>query len=423
MEFTADDVVFTAETHMNTDGLVRSATYQLNVESVEAPDPHTVVFNLKRPNSRFHSLFTVRWNAGWIMPKHVFEGQDPLKFNFNPPVSLGAYTLHSYDPNGQWFTWQKREDWQRTTLARFGEPGPRYVTYVDPGPPDRRVIAQMNHELDIIHDVSPEGMFTLAREAPSSIAWFPGFPYAHPDPTLPPVLLNHQNPRSSRTATCAGRWRSPSTSRRSRWPPTAARRRSRRSPIPPTGTHPEYYHNPLAEWLARVRARHRPADDPALRPDDGPADRRHAASLHGRPDPGGSGRDHAALRRRLVEAGPRGRGTSCSSGPASPAAATTGTCRTASASRSGSWSRATARPVMTRAGTMIAQQWREFGIDAEPENAQAAFFTRRNGGDFEAAISWSVETWGGHPDLSFFLDSWHSQFVQPAGEVQSPRNW
>ena len=40
-----------------------------------------------------------------------------------------------------------------------------------------------------------------------------------------------------------------------------------------------------------------------------------------------------------------------------------------------------------------------------------------------AAISWSVETWGGHPDLSFFLDSWHSDFVSPAGEVQSPRNW
>ena len=72
---------------------------------------------------------------------------------------------------------------------------------------------------------------------------------------------------------------------------------------------------------------------------------------------------------------------------------------------------------------MIAEQWRRFGIDATTESAQAAFLTRRNGGDFEAIISWSVETWGGHPDLSFFLDSWHSQFVQPAGTVQTPRNW
>ena len=82
-----------------------------------------------------------------------------------------------------------------------------------------------------------------------------------------------------------------------------------------------------------------------------------------------------------------------------------------------------ARPVMTRAGSQIAEQWRRFGIDATTESAQAAFLTRRNGGDFEVAISWSVETWGGHPDLSFFLDSWHSEFVKPAGEVQTPRNW
>ena len=123
VEFTADDVVFTTNTHLNTNGLVRSAQFQLNVASVEAPDPYTVVFKLKKPNSRFHSLFTVRWNAAWIMPKHVFEGKDPLQFDFNPPVSLSAYTLHSYDPNGQWFTWQKRDDWQRTSSAASASPG------------------------------------------------------------------------------------------------------------------------------------------------------------------------------------------------------------------------------------------------------------------------------------------------------------
>ena len=195
VEFTADDVVFTTNTHLNTNGLVRSAQFQLNVESVEAPDKYTVVFKLKKPNSRFHALFTVRWNAAWMMPKHVFEGKDPLKFDFNPPVSLGAYTLQGYDPNGQWFTWQKRDDWQRTTLGRFGEPGPKFVTYLDPGPPDKRVIAQLNHDLDIIHDTSPEGVFTLVKQSPSSHGWFAGFPYGHPDPTLPQVIFNHQNPK------------------------------------------------------------------------------------------------------------------------------------------------------------------------------------------------------------------------------------
>ncbi len=81
------------------------------------------------------------------------------------------------------------------------------------------------------------------------------------------------------------------------------------------------------------------------------------------------------------------------------------------------------RPVMTRAGSMIAQQWRQFGIDATTVVAQGSMVDRRAAGDFEAMITWSVETWGGHPDLSFFLDSWHSQFVAPPGKPQPPRNW
>ena len=201
-------MVYTVETQMKHQrhALERAARSSTST-AIEAPDPYTVVFKLKKPNSRFHALFTVRWNAIWIMPKHVFEKvEDPLKFDFNKPVSLGAYMLHSYDPNGKWFIWQLREDWQRTTLGRFGKPGPKYVAYVDPGPPDKRVIAQLNHELDIIHDVAPEGMFTLAKQSKTSRGWFKGFPYAHPDPTLPAVIFNTRT-SCSRTATCAGRWR------------------------------------------------------------------------------------------------------------------------------------------------------------------------------------------------------------------------
>jgi peptide/nickel transport system substrate-binding protein len=99
VEFSAADVVYTVETHLNTKGLRWSAPIQINVASVSAPDPYTVVYKLKKPNSRFHALYTVRWNAMWIMPKHVFEkAGDPLKFAFNPPVTLGAYTLNSFDP-------------------------------------------------------------------------------------------------------------------------------------------------------------------------------------------------------------------------------------------------------------------------------------------------------------------------------------
>ena len=64
-----------------------------------------------------------------------------------------------------------------TTLGRYGKPGPKYVAYVDAGPPDKRVIAQLNHDLDVVHDVAPEGMFTLAKQSKTLKTWFKGFPY------------------------------------------------------------------------------------------------------------------------------------------------------------------------------------------------------------------------------------------------------
>ena len=422
VEFTAEDVVYTVQTHMKTNGLRWSAPIQINVESVSAPDRYSVVFKLKKPNSRFHALFTVRWNAMWMMPKHVFEkAGDPLKFAFDPPVSLGAYVLHTYDPNGKWFIWQLRGDWQRTAIARFGKPGPKYIAYIDAGPPDKRVIAQLNHQLDIIHDTSPEGMFTLAKQSKSSHGWFRGFPYAHPDPTLPAVIFNDQRELFS--------------NRDVRWALAllidikAVSLASYRGAatisaigVPPTGSHPEFYHAPLESWLTGFeldtgKRKIKPYDPTMgkqiadmLRASMGeqiPTDANEIGKAFGRgwwkPDP-------QAAQELLERAGFSKRGDKWLTPDGKPFAIKITV-------------EGESRPVMTRAGSMIAQQWRQFGIDATAVVAQGSFFEHRNTGDYDAILSWSVETWGGHPDLSYFLDSWHSQFLAPAGRPQPPRNW
>jgi peptide/nickel transport system substrate-binding protein len=422
VEFTADDVLYTIQTHMKTNGLRWSAPVQVNVADVSAPDRDTVVFKLKKPNSRFHALFTVRWNAMWIMPKHVFEKQsDPAKFAFDPPVTLGAYKLHSYDPNGKWFIWERRDDWQRTTLGHWGKPGPHYVAYIDPGPPDKRVIAQLNHQLDIIHDTSPEGMFTLAKQAKDSHGWFKGFPYAHPDPTLPAVIFNDQLDMFK--------------SRDVRWALAllidikAVSMASYRGAatisaigVPPTGAYPDYYHTKLEGWLRDFeldtgKQKIKPYDPDAgqeiatmLRPSMGeqiPTDPELIANAFGRgwwkPNP-------QAAAELLEKAGYSKRGDKWYMPDGRPF--------TIHIIVEGE-----ARPVMTRAGSMIAQEWRQFGIDASTVVAQGTMTDRRAAGDFEVIISWSVETWGGHPDLSFFLDSWHSQFVAQPASPQPPRNW
>jgi len=422
VEFTADDVVFTIETHLKTSGLRWSAPVQVNVAAIEKKSPTEVLFKLKKPNSRFHALFTVRWNAMWMMPKHVFEKVgDVLKFDFNPPVSLGAYTLHNFDRGGKWFIWKKRDDWQRTTVARYGEPGPGYLAYIDPGPPEKRVIEQLNHRLDVIHDLSPEGMFTLAKDSPSSVSWFKGFPYAHPDPTLPSVIFNH---RLEKFQNKDVRWALALLIDIKAVSMASYRGAATISAIgvPPTGLYPKYYFEPMEQWLTSFeldtgKRKIKPYDPTTgkqiaemLRPslkDQIPSDPDEIATAFGKgwwkPDP-------EAATELLQKAGFTKQGDRWYQPDGQPFSIKV-------------MVEGDLRPVMTRAGSIIAQQWRRFGIDANIDVAQGTMLDRRGVGDFDTFIGWSVETWGGHPDLSFFLDSWHSQFVVDVGKVQPPRNW
>ena len=422
VEFTAADVKATVDIQAKNPAMRFGAVLANNVAAVETPDPYTVVFKLKKPNSRFHANFTVRWAGIWILPKHVFEKvEDPLKFDFNKPVSLGAYTLHSYDPDGKWYIWQLRDDWQRTSLGRFGKPGPKYLAYVDPGPPDKRVIAQLNHELDVVHDIAPEGMFTLAKQGKATRAWFKGFPYGHPDPTLPALIFNTQNENFKNRDV---RWALALLIDVKAVAMAAYRGAATISAlgVPPTGTHPAAYHEPLEPWLVNFeldtgKRKIKPYDPTVgkqiaemLRPSLGeviPVDPKEVAKAFGM---GWWKTDPQAAQELLEKAGYKkqsGQWITPDGKPFTVRVMVEGDLR----------------PVMTRAGSMIVQQWRQAGIDAKIDVAQGTLPTRRGAGDFDTFIGWSVETWGGHQDLSYFLDSWHSQFVAEPGKPQPLRNW
>lgn len=422
VEFSSADVKATVDIQVKNGNMRFSAVLANNVASVEAPDPETVIFKLKKPNSRFHTNFTVRWGAIWILPKHVFEKvDDPLKFDFNKPVTLGAYTLHSFDPDGKWYIWQLREDWQRTSLGSLGKPGPKYLAYIDPGPPDKRVIAQLNHELDVIHDIAPEGMFTLAKQDKGTRAWFKGFPYGHPDPTLPAVIFNTQNENLKNRDV---RWALALMIDIKAVSMAAYRGAAAISAIavPPTGIHPEAYHKPMEAWLKDFeidtgKSKVKPYDPSVgkqiadlLRPSMGdqiPSDPSVVANSFGL---GWWKTNVAAAGELLTRAGYRKQGNQWMTPEGKPFVVRL-------------MVEGDLRPVMTRAGTMIVQQWKQAGIDARIDVAQGTLLTRRAAGDFDSFIGWSVETWGGHQDLSYFMDSWHSQFVAPPGQPQPLRNW
>ena len=173
--------IYTVDVQMKTPGLAYTGQFTGNIDNMDKPDKYTVVFHLKAPNSRFHACFTVRWGACFMMPKHIFEKQaDPLAFKFNPPVSLGAYTLKDFDPNGNWFLWQRREDWQKTSVALWRCPVPSMPCTLTPDRATRASSPRTAHELDVIHDCTPEGSITLAKTNPTSVGWFKSFPWAPP---------------------------------------------------------------------------------------------------------------------------------------------------------------------------------------------------------------------------------------------------
>ncbi len=420
VEFTADDLYYTVELLKNTPGMGSQGLFESNVDHMEQPDKYTVIFYLKKPNSRFHAVFTVRWGAVYMMPKHIFEKvEDPIAFTFNPPVSLGAYKLRDYDPNGKWVLWERREDWQRTSVARLGEVSVKYVMYIDPGPSDKRVLAQMAHELDVIHDITPEGRITLARQSPSSVGWFPSFPWAHPDPTLPAVIYNNEKPGLDK--------------REVRWALTLAidivqvalasyRGAATISAIhvPPTGMYPQYYHEPLEPWLNDFTIKvggedYKPYDPTAAQRIADEARKSLGDLVPTDPEilkkyigAGWWKHDLAAAEQLMLDAGMR--------------------------KKNGKWvlpdgsdfkvpllSMSESNPTMNRAAAMVVENWAEFGIDTTLD-AQANPWPIMGSGEYTASLAWTIETWGGHPDLFFFLQYWHSRVYRPSGEVSVGSN-
>ncbi len=421
-QFTADDVVFTVQTQMDTPGMTWSGQFSTQVASVEAVDDQTVHFVLQAPNSRFHSIFSVRWNGAWIMPEHIFSGvEDVISYDFANPVGLGPYVLLDYDANGTWYMWEKREDWDRTSVADFGEPAPQYVLYRNNMAIDNRLIEMRNGDLDMIHDLSPEGMFSIVEEEDNVRGWFPGFPYAHPDPTLPMFIFNHQNEKFQDS--------------RVRWALALmldARAMSMASyrgaatlsaiSIPPTGTHPDDYHIPMQEELINFELDTGESVIKPYNPNIGLEIADMVRGEFGDEVP----TDEDAIRRSF--------GYGWWNQDLDAAAAL---LRSAGFTEDGGgWTMPNGEPfeftlniafeegVMNRLGTIAAQLWTQAGVPVSAEVAPDGW-DRQAAGDYEANLAWAVETWGGHPDLSFFLDSYHSSYIveKDSGELQPARNW
>lgn len=249
---TTADVAFTIDTVLNTPEFPYNGFLSQVVDSYEIVDELTMTLTTKRPEPRLAQTLgvTVWGDAFRLIPKHIWENEDAATFANYPPVSSGPYTVKDVDPQGSWFLYEKRADWEATDVGQIvGEPGPQYILFRFYGPEERRIIAGVQHNLDIFTDITPESWEILRSQNEYARAWFDSFPYANlDDPCERGIQFVNINPpydmpevrwalalatdiQSVSLATFAGMLRvSP-------------------LPVPPIGVLQDTYHKPMREWL------------------------------------------------------------------------------------------------------------------------------------------------------------------------------
>ncbi len=190
--FDADDVVFTAELLMATEGMAAAEAnaFRAQVAGVEKIDDLTVRFDLNAANPRFAvQVFGVRiFGSVLALPKHVWEGQDPLTFAFYPPIGTGPYTYSSGDTNRM--VWDRDDDWWGAQTGFADLPEPLRLVWLESGGEESRAQLIVSNQIDSASDVSVGTFEALAARNPNIIAWHADFPFTWPDPCARQLEIN-----------------------------------------------------------------------------------------------------------------------------------------------------------------------------------------------------------------------------------------
>jgi len=167
---TSDDVVFTIN-------LLKQYAPQLNwsgavkqwVQSVQAVDARTIKFTLTGPNPRFvmENLAGTTSQAIVPVPKHLWQGQDPVTFKYawnngQGAVFSGPYVVEQFSSTE--FDYKRDNNWWGAKTGAFKLPAPLEIRR--PWVGDQATADQMlaNNEADIGGPTTPSTLFALQAQ-------------------------------------------------------------------------------------------------------------------------------------------------------------------------------------------------------------------------------------------------------------------
>lgn len=185
-DLNADDVVFTMNMIKDTPGIAQSGYYQTVFKSIEKVDDYTVkiVTNESFPRLSLKFGVTIWGNDLRIVPEHIYsQVEDVTTFKDEKPVVAGPYTVKAYDELGSWILYERREDWQNSTVGVVTgkQPQAKYVWFRALGDDTTRQMAIINNEVDILCEVTPEMLEVMVDQNQNIQAWYKEFPYATSD--------------------------------------------------------------------------------------------------------------------------------------------------------------------------------------------------------------------------------------------------
>jgi peptide/nickel transport system substrate-binding protein len=356
------------------------------------------------------------------MPKHIFEKQaDPVQFTFNPYVGCGPYKLHSFDPQGFWTAWERREDWDKSpTGIMYGKPQPKYIILQGFDTEGAQILAQLTHQLDVA-ELSSDGLKALLAQSKTSRAYQPTFPFVvNNDPCITGILFNTARPPFDKLDV---RWALVLAIEMVEYMSIAVDCTGTVSAIhvPHLGPYPKLYHEPMQDWLKKFTID--VGNGETFAPYDPDVPKRVAAYAKSRgyvfPDTPeflekafglGWWKYAPDIATKLLEKNGFKADKDKDGKPTK-------------------WYLPDGKPwkISYLCGTILTnhdarnavaavQQWKKFGIDAEVlsiadnDGIQAT-------GDFDVSGNWpSQEPWGAGPDLYRVLDRWNSAYKKPLGE-------
>jgi peptide/nickel transport system substrate-binding protein len=147
---TSEDVKFTLELYRDTPLFPYLSSYPDVFETIEAPDPTHLTITTSGPVGNFE----YRMAFMYVLPKHIWQSEDPTKFKNAEMIGSGPFKLVE-NKRGQFTRLEANKDYWK------GAPNVDGVIFQTYENADARVAALTNGDIDVITEFPPTAVPTL----------------------------------------------------------------------------------------------------------------------------------------------------------------------------------------------------------------------------------------------------------------------